>query len=249
MNVLSNDQIIQIAPAAATNSHTRSAKYTQCSTMSVVDKLRAMGLKPHSAMQSYTRYKENVPYAKHLIRFALENHGDIASEVLLFNSHDGQSSLRIMNGIYRFVCSNGLIIGDTQSDYRIRHIGSNSNTLEESVENIVSQSRRAVQMKKQMQETMLNQDEIAEFAGKALESRYGSEHKYLCSSLTKVRRAEDLDNSVWTTFNVVQENVVNGVMFPKVQFRARRNPIRPIRNATKLVEINQQLWNIAKEYV
>jgi hypothetical protein len=40
-----------------------------------------------------------------------------------FNSVDGSTRFRALMGWFRFVCSNGLIIGVTQSDIRRRHVG------------------------------------------------------------------------------------------------------------------------------
>ncbi len=40
-----------------------------------------------------------------------------------FNSVDGSTRFRALMGWFRFVCSNGLIIGVTSSDIRRRHVG------------------------------------------------------------------------------------------------------------------------------
>lgn len=40
-----------------------------------------------------------------------------------FNSVDGSTRFRVLMGWFRFVCSNGLIIGVTRSDVRRRHVG------------------------------------------------------------------------------------------------------------------------------
>ena len=40
-----------------------------------------------------------------------------------FNSVDGSTRFRALMGWFRFVCSNGMIIGVTQSDIRRRHVG------------------------------------------------------------------------------------------------------------------------------
>ena len=53
------------------------------------------------------------PGDKHPLRMRLE----------CFNSVDGSSRFRALMGWFRFVCSNGMIIGVTHSDFKRRHIG------------------------------------------------------------------------------------------------------------------------------
>jgi hypothetical protein len=49
--------------------------------------------------------------------------GPMALRLECFNSVDGSSRFRALMGWYRFVCSNGLIVGVTRSDLRRRHVG------------------------------------------------------------------------------------------------------------------------------
>ncbi len=53
------------------------------------------------------------PDGKHKMALSLE----------CFNSVDGSSRFRALMGWFRFVCSNGLIIGTTKSDIHRRHVG------------------------------------------------------------------------------------------------------------------------------
>lgn len=47
----------------------------------------------------------------------------IAMRLECFNSMDGSTGFRALMGWFRFVCSNGLVVGVTQADIRRRHIG------------------------------------------------------------------------------------------------------------------------------
>ncbi len=47
----------------------------------------------------------------------------MALRLELFNSVEGSTRFRALMGWFRFVCSNGLIIGITKSNFRRRHIG------------------------------------------------------------------------------------------------------------------------------
>ena len=47
----------------------------------------------------------------------------MALRIECFNSVDGSTRFRALMGWFRFVCSNGLIVGVTSSDVRLRHTG------------------------------------------------------------------------------------------------------------------------------
>ena len=45
-------------------------------------------------------------------------------QILMTNSHDGKNSFQFQAGLYRLVCSNGLVIADAQfEDVKMRHMG------------------------------------------------------------------------------------------------------------------------------
>ena len=44
-------------------------------------------------------------------------------EIILLTSHDGTSSYQILDGIFRYICSNGLICGEIGNVVKVRHSG------------------------------------------------------------------------------------------------------------------------------
>lgn len=51
----------------------------------------------------------------------IDSHGNVRLRLECFNSVDGSSRLMIIFGWLRFVCSNGLVIGETKIEIRERH--------------------------------------------------------------------------------------------------------------------------------
>lgn len=49
--------------------------------------------------------------------------GKQVPEIILLNSHDGSSSYQMLPGLFRFVCQNGLICGQTLGEVRVSHKG------------------------------------------------------------------------------------------------------------------------------
>lgn len=112
---LDNETLIKLAPSIfAQEAHSsRSDRYSYIPTLDLIDGMRSEGFLPVKVTQAGTRDQDKKGFGKHLIRFRRHDQLDAseAREVVLLNSHDGSSGFRLMAGVYRLVCSNGLIIG------------------------------------------------------------------------------------------------------------------------------------------
>src|SRR5882762_7334975 len=139
-STLSNEQIQAYAPSAfaVTPYHMQSSRYAFIPTSAVIDGMRQAGFLPVKASQSRTRIADKKEFTKHMIRFRSESSvaaqaivGDSVLEAVLINSHDGTSAYKLMCGIFRFVCSNGMVVADSLLEsINIRHTG---NVIEEVV--------------------------------------------------------------------------------------------------------------------
>jgi hypothetical protein len=73
-----------------------------------------------------TEYGERMALSLYLpARFSFEpaDKNSMAMRLECFNSVDGSTRFRALMGWFRFVCSNGMVIGVTRSDLRRRHVG------------------------------------------------------------------------------------------------------------------------------
>src|SRR5262249_39656086 len=129
---LTNDQLHRSAPSifASTPWHHMSDGYRFVPTIEVVDLLRGRGFQPVRAQQSRSRIEGKGAFTKHLIRFRHDSLidaprvGEEIPELVLVNSHDGTSSYQLMAGIFRLVCSNGLVVQSTDfGSIRVHHSG------------------------------------------------------------------------------------------------------------------------------
>src|SRR5438874_6821787 len=118
---LTIEQIAHYAPSAiATSPHvSRSDRYTYLPTIDIIRGMERAGFLPFKATQSRCRDEGRREFTKHLIRFrhldlARPFHvGDLIPEVVLVNSHDGTSAYKLMAGIFRLVCANGLVVSES----------------------------------------------------------------------------------------------------------------------------------------
>ena len=124
---LAEDQMRRAAPSVfAEGKHgSRSERYTYIPTIDVLRGLRQEGFEPFMVAQSKSRIEGKTEFTKHMIR--MRHAGQVntrpeANEIILINSHDGASSYQMLAGVFRFVCCNGLVVGDVTNDIRIPHL-------------------------------------------------------------------------------------------------------------------------------
>ena len=142
---LTNEQLKQQAPALFTEEpHFEvSEKYHFIPTIDVIEEIRVHNWYPVSVSEASVRDDNKQGYQQHLVRFRhfddLLTPQENAVELLLFNSHDRSKSFSISAGIYRFVCSNGLVIADSVFEtYKIKHLGERENDVANAVANITA---------------------------------------------------------------------------------------------------------------
>jgi hypothetical protein len=127
---LTLDQIRHAAPSAFAAEPYRdmSQRYAYSPTVNVIEGMMCAGFQPFAAAQSRTAIDDKRAHTKHMIRFRAADIqpavGDTFPEVVLINSHDGTSAYKLMGGLFRLVCTNGLVVGDSLIESaNVRHTG------------------------------------------------------------------------------------------------------------------------------
>jgi len=253
---LSNEQIIHVAPSIfAPEAHeSRSSRYTYIPTANVLEGLRKEGFQPFFAAQATSRIEGKSEFTKHMLRLRHVNdiaNSEGANEIILVNSHDGTSSYQLLAGYFRSVCQNGCIAGDTVEDYRVRHNGDIRNDVIEAAYRIVGEFEIVDGSRETMQQLQLSKPEQKLLASAALDLRFGrdEENKILSPVSTDrvlwANRREDQNDSLWITFNRLQENLVRGGMRGRNQ-SGNRTTTREVQSIDSLVGLNRALWTLAE---
>ena len=266
---LTRDELRKQCPLAFCTEPTRpvSDKYVVATTMTVVDDLEKLGWKPVKAMQRKNIKKSPdgslVPsqYSLHAVVFQnpdtyitkmVDGKEEIESypQIILWNSFDGSCSFRFMVGCYRLVCSNGLVICDNQfADVRIRHIHYTFDQMRqvvmEAMKNVDTQIKKMDAMEK-VELTKEQQIKMAYEFLKIRGTRGDVDEKGIESILTP-KRPEDEGNSLWTTFNILQEHMTQGGF--KVTKGEKSRKARPVKSFIKDLEMNQEMWKYATSLI
>ena len=215
---LSEDQMRQAAPSIfAQGKHiSRSARYTYIPTIEVLRGLHRQGFEPFMVAQGRSRIEGKTEYTKHLIRMRHRREsGDAkakpeAHEIILINSHDGASSYQLLSGLLRWVCANGLVVGDVSHDIRIKHKGDIRGEVIEGAFRVLDDFDAVDESIDAMKAIELEPEEERAFARAALTLRYGERTEgqppapITAEQLIQVRRPEDQGNALWMSFQRIQ---------------------------------------------
>lgn len=242
-----------------------SSRYRFISTAAVLDNMNAAGFYPVSATQSRTRIPGKGEYTKHLIRLRLAGQdapqlNEVIPEVVLTNSHDGSAAYRLMLGLFRLVCLNGLTVASaTFADIRIRHAGTPQEVTGRSMD-IIGQAPRIMATVGAWQYKTLDRSRQLEFAAAAV-ALNGSSLSIQPERLLYARRIADLTapenrynvqadtapRSLWKTYNVIQENLIKGGVYG-VTHRNRAQHTRAVASVDRNIALNRGLWQLAEQF-
>lgn len=251
---LDNDALFRHVPSVfAREAHdSRSERYVYVPTIEIVEGLRREGWFPFFAVQAVPRDGSRVGHAKHMLRLRRDDGigKPEAAEVIIVNSHDGTSSYQMFAGVLRFVCTNSMIAGERFEEVRVPHTGRIQDQIIEGVYTVAEDFPRLIDATETMKETRLTQAEQTVLAEASLVARYGEEESPVRpDQIIQPRRREDVGQSLWQTFNVIQENLIRGGLHGRRQTsdgRIRRSQTRAINGIDQNVGLNRALWTLAE---
>lgn len=197
----------------------------------------------HSARQ--VSKSEYAPHQVVLRNKDIATVGDLLPQLIFTNSHNGIKKMTIDTGIYRLVCSNGLVVPTsiTQS-LSIKHLDLGDSTTDTIVNSFYEKVPIIMNSIDRMRNKILTNDEIDNFTYNALQIRFINAVGININDVVKPLRIEDNSDDLWTVFNVVQEKIIRG----GIKLPSNRHS-RPINNFVNDNDINTKLWQLAEQYI
>jgi len=272
---LNDDEIKLLCPVAFKDKMTKaeinrlglSKYYSFVPTMNVVNDLRALGYEVVDAKQVSARKKSTRGYQKHMLTFEHPKYKVEGREeypqILLTNSHDGGNAFTLSAGIFRLVCSNGLVI--KTEDYgsaRLVHKGYSFEAVQKLVKEFETTVSEVLNKITEMKKVQLTKDQQIEFAKQAALLRFKAKSYnenniadvIQIDDLLHAERPEDKGNGLYEVFNRVQESLINGkyMYASSGKVNAEGTKIRkgrPIKNFKQNIEVNKKLSELAFELV
>jgi hypothetical protein len=254
---LTNSQIIDLAPAAGSTQPVGdvSSRYSFVPTLSTVNLLRDAGWFPISAQQSSVRNQDREGFQKHLIRFAksgLSFDGERV-DLCLFNSHDRGCAFKLIVSVWRKICGNGLMVSSEYANFTHKHVGFNPEKFIQSAQDIASSASLIADRVGDFKSLELTprEREILSLASHQLV--YGDDANQAPvqpEQLLTERRYDDKGNDLWSTYNVIQENIVKGGLKGRKQGgngRMINTKTRPVKSLDRNINLNKGLWTLTEK--
>ena len=256
---LSQDEIKRSAPSVFTKTafDSLSSKYTHIPTSQVIEDMAKLNFFVTECKEIKAR--KRVGFQKHLLIFRNPDlvingeDGDVIHpQILISNSHDGSSSFIFQSGLFRRICSNGLVVSTQDFDkLKIRHMNYTFEELQDKIKFMVEQLPLTVESMNKMKSTQLNEDQARDLAKRSLTARFDeSEVDALnidLDALLDPIRPEDRSNDLFTVFNRIQEKILGGDFNYMSGTKIRK--ARKVKNFQQDIKINAHLYAVASEFV
>lgn len=257
---LTIDELRHYVPSVFSNEahESRSSRFAPVSTWEVLQALKSeAGYFPVMASQSRTRDLTKKDFTKHMIRLRTDRKSystDLADEIIIVNANDGTSAYKLLSGQFRFVCANGLIFGDINNNKTVRHSGDARREVLEGVYEIIKDYDEIHDIQDRMKALTLTPDQRRQYAYAAYMAKHGLPENnvldYNPMLLLQAARYEDNGHDLFSTFNVAQENLINGGVAHLAvnnKGKIRKKVSNPINGIDQNIKVNRSLWESAKD--
>jgi hypothetical protein len=220
--------------------------------------MRENGWVPVRAQEQGVRTEARRGFQKHIVRFARSEHlqtwekNQVRPEVVLVNSHDKSSAYQHHCGLFRLVCTNGMVVSDgTFQRISIKHSGFNPDSVIEASFKVLTAVPDIMNKVQLFQDRILTDAEQLALATGAAAYRWEDLDKAPVSPsmLLNPRRYGDGAKDLFITLNCVQENIIRGGQ----RDRSRRRPdgsripkSRAIKGVDEDMKLNKALWEMAE---
>lgn len=261
---LTTDEVAVKAPAVF--AHTKAARltsrYVSLASSSLIPVMQDYGYHITQAAQKKGRLTQE--HSSHLLAFSkpqdVADSTGVRPEIILYNSHDGTSSVKLFAGAFRFICSNGIVAGQGYSS-KLYHTKSALSGFEDMLKNIVDSMPSLMDKMERLRHMQLSFEEREAMATAAVKTRWSmldntvSDAPVKGSYATRAtvvdalqhHRQQDAAVDAFTLWNRIQENVLRGNLmiksFNKLGEGTYRKS-RPVASVSEHVRINSELFNL-----
>ena len=167
--------------------------------------------------------------------FAIQNNkgkDEAYTSITISNSCNGAKPLQMSLGIFRQVCTNGLIAFDRHGETEnIKHIAINARDLDRFIIPMNNKVNKLLTEVSEMKHRGLSIEDMRKLATEAASLRYANLDDINIDDLLVVNRVEDESNDLWTVFNRIQENLTHDV-----------------QNMSEDIKLNQRLFALAETF-
>ena len=234
-----------------------SDRFNVVQAASVGKAMQDNGLSLVSLSTGRAKHDDKTDFQRTLSRYRGPEIADgVFLDVIYDSKHMGRGVDRILLGIYRMICTNGLFVGMNFFKHEIRHAGNTYDNLQLGVVAALGMQAKLSRTIERMQGIQLDATQREAFALEAVKLLTPNDALQVRHRLLAPKRDADKANDLWTTYNVVQENAMQGRSvgytlqsldaFGRPNTRAMTaRAIKP--NSGKDADFNQALFSVAEK--
>lgn len=264
-DALTLDAIRQHVPAVFADAahESRSARFVPVPTVQLLDGLAREGFRPFTVAQAGAGDETRQGFTKHMIRLrhvdtppVRPEFGRIVPEVIITNANDGTAAYAITLGLFRFVCLNGLMVGQQYASARVPHGGRADRVIDNVIEgtfSVVKDAPAIVDGAAALHAITMPEEARLAFAQDAMALRWRDDPAPITPERAlQARRVSDAGRDIWSTYNVLQETIIQGgapyLRTGLAGMRQQRRHVRPVRGLGDGSRINRALWDEAQRW-
>lgn len=244
-----------------------SDRYLYVPTFKLIEGLESQGFEIVGAKQSKARSQDKREHTKHVVYLSHPSMidsdgmtvGDERPMLALTNSHNGTSALAFDTAFFRLVCSNGLLMPSSAiNSARVIHKVGMEHDVLDAAYRVITALPEQVRQIETMKQVKLSEPERMLLASSAarlafdesqieLNAKIGND---IVSKLVRPRRMADSGADLWSTFNVIQENIIKGglrIVAENEQGQRRIQKTRAVGAIDRDSKLNKELMRLAQE--
>lgn len=260
---MTEDEMRRAAPSIfAVSAHeSRSARFAPIPTIDVLRGLQAEGFMPVACRQAVTRQAGRQDFTKHMLRLRRLDEdrswqvGDTIFEINLKNANDGTSAYDLDGSLFRIRCLNSMVAKlSTIDTVKVRHSGDVQSKVIEGTYSVLGNAQKLLAAPQDWSQLPMVPEARTAFAEAAHVLRFADAAGEVTTpivpdQLLRARRHGDAGQDLWSTLNVVQENVIRGGLSAwgrDANNHRRRTTTREVRGIDQDVKLNKALFVLAE---
>lgn len=229
-----------------------SERYGHVDTREIILSMEYNGWAVHRADAAAARNGKPADFARHRVVFRRPGKKvaeGLIPELVFINAHDGSSSARFHQGLYRESCANAIIVGGAGAVRRARHsmLDAEGNLITSAM-GLIEKFSVVTRDIASWQRKILSEAAQIEFARLGGQLRYGDGWMYDPDTLLAARRAEDEGDSLWAVYARLHENFIRGG-FRGRAMSGQAVTALPLSCIERDSKFNSTFWQLASEFL
>ena len=251
MNIITNDKAYGNV----------SDRYIATSTQDIIDEFsKYRGMNPVGFSSANVREKEKYGSQKHMVMLEAEDSQMIDGNlrIVLFNSHDRSTTIRMYLGYYRDACANDCVFGeDIMEPIIMKHTKKDwKYSVFQLMEQYDEVKQKTEDMIDRMMSKQLSYGDMGRYNERVADMINKDISGYIVdpSELGIGTREEDLGKNAWSMYQRVQGNVLNGGIRRVIKTELDNGSFHDVLSKThkvteesKKIKYNQEIHRLALE--